>query len=72
MLDINSTVRRLRIPDSTGSRKAPDVTFIRIFGIELIDAPVINLLPFKCAGIIGCRYLRCTIGSVTNIFKIVT
>ncbi|MBA7694125.1 hypothetical protein ES703_102732 [subsurface metagenome] len=70
LLYIHSTIRRVRAPDGALSSKAPDVAFIRLNSIKLIDPPVVSLSQFKCAGSIGCSSLRQTSGGVVHIVKI--
>jgi len=49
-----SVIGRLRSPDSTRRGKAPDVAFVCLDGVKLIDAPIIDLLPFEETRLIGC------------------
>jgi len=44
LLYIYGAVSRIQTPNGTRSRKAPDIAFMRIDGIKLINPPVINLL----------------------------
>ncbi len=72
LLYIHSAISRVRAPDGALSSKAPDVAFIRLDNIKLIDTPVVSLSQFKCAGIIGRNSLGKSTSGIVHIVKILT
>ncbi len=72
LLYIHSAISRVRISDGALSSKAPDVSFMRLDGIKLIDPPVVSLGQFKCAGRIGCNSLGKSTSGVVHLVEIVS